>query len=169
MGRSTRDLPWSPGHRRGGSRGRTPGWVVAVALAAGAASPAPGGAQEPPPTLAQEVRAWLARDQVPRWARMIEKGDSLFHAGSCRRCHGEGGVGGRFGPDLTDSVWARSAGSLEEIRETIFWGVQRSEFSEPSWRFEMHPGGGMGLEWDGYDALTAYVWSRSNESGLPGG
>jgi len=146
-----------------------PRWAVAVALAAGAASPEPGVAQEPSPTLPQEVRAWLARDQAPRWARMIEKGDSLFHAGSCRRCHGEGGAGGRFAPDLTDPTWALSSGSLEEIRETIFWGVRRSELSAPSWRFEMHPGGGMELEWDEYDALTAYVWSRSNGTGLPGG
>lgn len=121
------------------------------------------------PTLPDEVSEWLARDQAQRWALMIQQGDSIFNSGSCARCHGEAGAGGRFGPDLTDAEWVQSDGSLEGIRETIFWGVRRRDFSDETRRFEMNPGGGLNLEWNQYAALAAYVWSLSNETQLPGG
>lgn len=112
--------------------------------------------------LPAEVREWLARDQAQRWARMLAEGDSIFNSASCRRCHGEGGSGGSWGPDLTDSTWVQSDGSLEGIRRTIFWGVRRELMSDPAWRFEMNPGGGADLAWEQYASLAAYVWSLSN-------
>ena len=100
---------------------------------------------------------------------MLAEGDSLFNNGSCRRCHGQAGTGGRNGPDLTDTTWSQSDGSLEEIRRTIFWGVRRELMSDDGWRFEMNPGGGLDLEWEQYASLAAYVWSLSNGTHLPGG
>lgn len=126
------------------------------------------GVQAQQPVLPAEVSEWLERDQARRWAMMINEGDSIFNSGSCARCHGEAGSGGRNGPDLADTVWAQSDGSLEEIRRTIFWGVRRELLSQPSWRFEMNPGGGLDLVWEQYASLAAYVWSLSNETGLPG-
>jgi mono/diheme cytochrome c family protein len=120
------------------------------------------------PTLPDEVSAWMARDQVQRWAQMLQEGDSIFNSSSCARCHGEAGSGGRNGPDLTDAEWGQSDGSLEGIRETIFWGVRRRDFSDTTRRFEMNPGGGMHLEWNQYASLAAYVWSLSNGTHLPG-
>ena len=32
---------------------------------------------------------------------------------SCVGCHGDGGTGGQWGPDLTDDVWVQSDGTLE--------------------------------------------------------
>lgn len=131
----------------------------------------PGGdaaAQAGEVVLPDEVSSWLARDQVRRWAVMLEEGDSLFNTGSCQRCHGEGGTGGRFGPDLTDTEWVQGDGSLEAIRETIFWGVRRRDFADPSRRFEMNPGGGLDPTWEQYASLAAYVWSLSNGTHLPG-
>lgn len=129
----------------------------------------PAGAQEPGEnSLPAEVRAWLERDQVRRWSAMLAEGDSIFNTQSCRRCHGEGGVGGRNGPDLTDTTWVQSDGSLEGIRRSIFWGVRRELLSDPSWRFEMNPGGGLDLSPDETASLAAYVWSLSNGTGLPG-
>lgn len=125
-------------------------------------------AQQSGSPLPTEIREWLARDQVQRWAAMIQQGDTLFNSRSCRRCHGEAGSGGRNGPDLTDSEWVQSDGSLEGIRETIFWGVRRRDFSDPSWRFEMNPGGGLDLDWNQNAALAAYVWSLNNGTHLPG-
>ena len=118
--------------------------------------------------LPSDVREWLERDQMQRWGAMIEEGDSIFNSRSCRRCHGDAGSGGRNGPDLTDEVWVQSDGSLEEIRETIFWGVRRKDFSDPTRRFEMNPGGGIDLTWQQYASLAAYVWSLSNGTHLPG-
>lgn len=119
------------------------------------------------PELPQEVKDWLERDQFRRWASMLETGKGLFAEGTCTRCHGEAGAGGRSGPDLTDAEWVQSDGSLEGIRETIFWGVRRRDFADPSRRFEMNTVGGMNLEWDEVRALAAYVWSLSHEAGLP--
>ncbi len=113
------------------------------------------------------VRAWMERDQARRWAALLESGEKLFSEGSCARCHGDGGSGGRWAPDLADDTWLQSEGDLEGIRDTIFWGVRRGDFAEPSRRFEMNPGGGMDPEWEDYDALAAYVWSLSNGTFLP--
>lgn len=147
---------------------RTAGLAAAAMLLAGGA-PAPVVGQEPTVVLPETVRTWLERDQVQRWRAMLAEGDSLFNGGSCRRCHGDGGAGGRFGPDLTDAAWVQSDGSLEEIRRTIFWGVRRELFADPGWRFEMNPGGGQDLTWDQHASLAAYVWSLSNGSHLPEG
>lgn len=100
---------------------------------------------------------------------LIQEGDSIFNAGSCHRCHGPAGSGGTNGPDLTDATWVQGDGSLEAIRETIFWGVRRSAMADPSWRFEMNPGGGIELAWEQYASLAAYVWSLSNGTHLPWG
>lgn len=121
------------------------------------------------PELPDNVKTWMARDQLQRWAQMIQLGDSLFNTRSCMRCHGEGGTAGRFAPDLTDGEWVQNDGSLEGIRRTIFWGVEREEFADPTRRFEMHPSGGQHLEQGEWEALAAYVWSLSNGTFLPGG
>ena len=124
-------------------------------------------AQKAPRELPENVKAWLEKDQLRRWANMIEAGKKRFNEGSCARCHGEGGTGGKWGPDLTDQVWVHNEGSLEEIREVIMWGVRRRDFKDPSRRFEMNPSGGMQLEWEETRSLAAYVWSLSNGTFLP--
>jgi hypothetical protein len=40
--------------------------------------------------------------------------------------------------------------------------------SDPSWRFEMNPAGGIELSWEQYASVAAYVWSLSNGTHLPG-
>lgn len=135
----------------------------AVVLAGGAVA----SAQQQRPELPDNVKEFLERDQVRRWANLIETGGKLFAEGSCTRCHGEGGTAGRNGPDLTDSEWVQSDGDLAGIRETIFWGVRRKDFADETRRFQMNPGGGMDLEWGDYDALAAYIWTLSNGTSLP--
>jgi len=143
--------------------------VVAVVLTSGLMLMSGGDAtaQQARVELPDNVKAFLERDQVRRWANLIQTGGELFSEGSCGRCHGEGGSGGRSGPDLTDSEWVQSEGDLAGIRETIFWGVRRKDFADETRRFQMNPGGGMELEWGDYDALAAYVWTLSNGTSLP--
>ena len=117
--------------------------------------------------LPDNAKAFLERNQVRRWANLIETGGKLFEEGSCVRCHGEGGTGGRWAPDLTDDEWVQSEGDLAGIRETIFWGVRRRDFADESRRFQMNPGGGMEIDWDDYDAMAIYVWTLSNGTFLP--
>lgn len=124
-------------------------------------------AQQQRPELPQDVKDWMARNQVQRWAQMLQTGEKLFAEGSCVNCHGEGGSGGRWAPDLTDSEWVQSDGDLEGIRETIMWGVRRRDFVDPNRRFQMNPSGGMDLAWEDFDAIAAYVWSLSNGTFLP--
>jgi mono/diheme cytochrome c family protein len=146
---------------------RMTGWPVALAAVVAFAAAGDAAAQERSP-LPSEVSEWLERDQLQRWAAMIQEGDSIFNNRSCRRCHGEAGAGGRNGPDLTDATWVQGDGSLEAIRETVFWGVRRATMSDPSWRFEMNPAGGIELSWEQYASVAAYVWSLSNGTHLPG-
>lgn len=136
-----------------------------AALLCGAISAA---AQANPNPLPEEVQAWLEQDQLQRWRALVVEGQTIFNEQSCARCHGEAGTGGSNGPDLADDSWGQSDGSLSGIRETIFWGVRRRDFSSSEWRFEMNPGGGIDLEWNQYAALAAYVWTLSNGTHLPG-
>jgi len=131
-------------------------------LAALVVLPAPVSAQQQP--LPDEVRTWLERDQVRRWRALVNEGDSIFHAGSCVRCHGTGGLGTQRGPDLTDATWSRSDGGLEGIRRTIFWGVRPHELTD-GYPFPMNPAGSMRLDPTHYDALAAYVWTLANPTG----
>lgn len=145
---------------------------VAFALLAGLAAPVlwtgrEAAAQQQAPQLPAEVSEWLERDQLRRWGQMIRTGEELFSEGSCANCHGEGGSGGRFGPDLTDAEWVQGDGDLEGIRQVIFWGVRRRDFADPGRRFEMNPQGGMDLEWEEIGAMAAYVWSLNNGTFLP--
>jgi hypothetical protein len=143
-----------------------------VALAGGSVLLSPGsvGAQQGGSALPEEVTAWMARNNVRRWANMIETGEKLFNeAGTCHFCHAEGGVGGQNGPDLTDDEWVQGdrSGSLEMIYEVVFWGVRRRDLADPNRRFQMNPEGGMELDSEQLDALTAYVWSLSHGTRLP--
>jgi hypothetical protein len=144
--------------------------VVSFALASVLLSPRSAGAQQGGTALPEEVSTWMARNNVRRWANMIDTGEKLFNEeGTCHFCHSEGGVGGQNGPDLTDDEWVQGdrSGSLEMIYEVVFWGVRRRDFADPNRRFQMNPKGGMELDAGQLDAITAYVWSLSHETQLP--
>jgi mono/diheme cytochrome c family protein len=133
--------------------------VIAAALVGFV--PAAAAAQGPGPALPPEVQTWMNANWQQRFGQLVRIGDSLYNNGSCQRCHGQNGVGGRNGPALTDTTWVQSDGSLDGIFQTIFWGVRRRDFHDTTRRFEMNPAGGMNLDWDQMRAVTAYVWSLS--------
>ncbi len=133
--------------------------ITAVALVA--LLPLAASAQQRPAELPPEVQAWMTANWQQRFGALVRQGDSLFNNGSCQRCHGQNGSGGRNGPDLADTVWVQSDGSLDGIFQTIFWGVRRKDFHDKTRRFEMNPGGSQGLDADELRAVTAYVWSLS--------
>ena len=149
------------------TRTRSLVWMITLGLVLSIAGADLLWAQRQQVELPDTVKQFMERDQVRRWARMLEEGKGLYDEGSCMRCHGMDGQGTPRAPDLTDAEWVQSDGSLQGIRETIFWGVRRKDFADPDRRFEMNPGGGMELEWSQYDALAAYVWSLSNGTQLP--
>lgn len=97
-------------------------------------------------------------------AANIALGDSLYHAGSCQRCHGQKGVGAQNGPSLVATPWLHSAGDFDAIVATITTGVPRANIKDPTRRFQMNPRGGpMNLTDAQVQAIAAYVWSISRD------
>ena len=95
-------------------------------------------------------------------AANIALGDSIFHTGSCQRCHGQKGVGGQNGPSLVAGVWLQSTGKFDEIVATITTGVPRTALKDQTRRFPMNPRGGpMNLTDDQVKTVAAYVYSIS--------
>jgi glucose/arabinose dehydrogenase/mono/diheme cytochrome c family protein len=102
---------------------------------------------------------------VPQGATraMVALGDRIYHGqvggATCTGCHGPTGAGTPLGPDLTDTKWLWSDGSLAGITQTITSGVsQPKEYRSP-----MPPMGGAQLTPDQVSAVAAYVWGLSHE------
>lgn len=96
-------------------------------------------------------------------------GNDLFNGGSCVVCHAVAGRGsGRWAPDLSDVEWLHSAGDFDGIFQTIFWGVKKEDMrAKTPRRFDMHPKGGLAINWEQVKALAAYVWTISHPETHP--
>ena len=91
-------------------------------------------------------------------------GSRIFHGdekkGTCTGCHGLNGEGGSQGPNLTDTKWLWSDGSLGGIEKTVAAGVQHpKQYNEP-----MPAMGGADLTPSDVKAVSAYVWAISHKS-----
>ena len=136
--------------------------VAMVGLVSAAVSSAgPAAVSGASPAVASQDYGPLTEDMVTD--EMIATGGGMFNSGSCQRCHMQGGQGGGRGPALTDDQWLHSDGDLEGIRATIIKGVPEDEFKEGDHPYPMYAMGGMELDEDGLNALTAYVWSLSRD------
>jgi mono/diheme cytochrome c family protein len=99
---------------------------------------------------------------------MISLGDSLYNNGSCRRCHGQAGVGANNGPSLVTGAWLHGLGTFDRLVSTITTGVPRDSIKESGRRFPMNPRGGpMQLTDDQVRAIAAYIHSISREKTNP--
>lgn len=101
---------------------------------------------------------------VPNGAtrEMVLLGDRIYHGqvggAACTGCHGANGAGTTLGPDLSDSQWLWSDGSLRGITMTISAGVMQPR----NYRAPMPPMGGAQLSADQLAAVAAYVWGLSH-------
>ncbi|MGH8137450.1 MAG: PQQ-dependent sugar dehydrogenase [Steroidobacteraceae bacterium] len=77
---------------------------------------------------------------------------------TCTGCHGADGTGTPLGPNLADSKWLWSDGSVVGIRKTITEGVPNAK----EYRSPMPPMGGAQLTPDQVAAVSAYVWGLSH-------
>src|SRR5438874_8044345 len=90
---------------------KRPAWLLAAAAALGACSrgtsstsaapapaPAPTSAPAAPPAATRAAAGGMPAGVT---AAMVAEGDSLFHARSCKNCHGPDAKGRTNGPDLT--------------------------------------------------------------------
>ena len=97
-------------------------------------------------------------------AAEVALGDSVFHgkAGGalCYVCHGPAakGVAG-LGPDLTDTEWLNSDGTLASIEKVVLEGVPKPK-KMPA---PMPPKGGGQLTAAQVRAVAAYVYSLSHK------
>ena len=92
----------------------------------------------------------------------IARGDSLFNAGACQRCHGQKGVGAQNGPSLVTGPWLHVDGSQAQIAALIISGVPREAVKDTTRRFPMRARGGpMNLTDAQAQDLAAYVVSIS--------
>lgn len=111
------------------------------------------------------ARAQIPEDQVPDSVtpKRVLAGSVIFNGGSCIACHAIAGRGaGRWAPDLSDREWLHSEGDFDGIWDAIYWGVEKEEFrARTPRRWEMHPRGGMALDWEQTRELAAYVWTIS--------
>jgi mono/diheme cytochrome c family protein len=96
---------------------------------------------------------------------LVTRGDSIFNAGSCQRCHGAKGVGAQNGPSLVAGPWLHHTGAYDEIVSTITSGVPREKLKDTTRRFAMGARGGqqMNLNDEQVRAVAAYVWTISRD------
>jgi mono/diheme cytochrome c family protein len=89
----------------------------------------------------------------------VALGDSVFHGqaggGTCYACHGQDGKGSGVGPNLTDSEWLNTDGTLAGITQVIQSGVPAPKKAPAP----MPPMGGASLSPDQVKAAAAYVHS----------
>lgn len=97
---------------------------------------------------------------------MITRGDSLFNANACSRCHGKAGAGGQNGPVLVknaENPWLHSTGKYEEIVATITAGVPKEKLKDQTRLFQMNPrGSNPPLNDDQIKAVAAYIWKLNH-------
>jgi mono/diheme cytochrome c family protein len=117
--------------------------MLSIMLAMSIALPA--AAQQRPPGVTDSAIAW---------------GKALFHgSANCSACHGEGGRGTEYGPNITGALWLHGPGTYESLIEQVKHGVpaSRSATGQP-----MPMRGWTTMSDDDVKAVAAYVWSISH-------
>lgn len=121
-----------------------------------------GGAAGTSSTASAGAAPAAVRAPSPEMLASIARGDSLFNAGACQRCHGQKGVGAQNGPSLVAGPWIHVNGSQAEIAALIIRGVPREAVSDSTRRFPMRPRGGpMNVTDEQAQDLAAYIVSIS--------
>ena len=93
---------------------------------------------------------------------MVASGDSIFHAGSCKNCHGVDAKGGARGPNLTDSTWVQISGTYPEIVQIVTSGVPKDKIKMTGAPFAMRARGGINLTDEQVRQVAAYVYTISH-------
>jgi mono/diheme cytochrome c family protein len=119
----------------------------------------------PSPSSSSSAARAAAPAAKPFTAAMVAEGDTLFHARSCKNCHGMDAKGAANGPNLTTATHMHVNGSYESFVHIITTGVPADSIKDPSHRIPMAPRGGARpapLTDDQIKAIAAYVYSLSH-------
>jgi mono/diheme cytochrome c family protein len=140
--------------------------LALLALAAIGACSKKSPSMSPSPTAAPASTATAAPMAAARpfTAAMVAEGDSIFHARSCRNCHGMDGKGAANGPNLTDQTFLHVDNSFQSYVTLITNGVPADQIKDPSHHVPMGGRGGRGvpLTDDQIKAVAAYAYSLSH-------
>lgn len=96
-------------------------------------------------------------------SQMVAQGDSIFHTGSCQRCHGMDAKGTARAPNLTDDTWSQITGTYDEIVKIVTTGVPKAQIKMAGAQFAMNPRGGTNLTDDQIKSVAAYVYTLSHK------
>jgi mono/diheme cytochrome c family protein len=97
---------------------------------------------------------------------MVATGDSIFHARSCRNCHGMDAKGATNGPDLTSGKFMHVDGSYDSFVQIITTGVAKTDIKDPAHPNAMPARGGARpalLTDDQIREVAAYVYSLNHK------
>ncbi len=90
----------------------------------------------------------------------IAWGEELFHgSANCSACHGDGGRGTGYGPNITGALWLHGPGTYESLIEQVKHGVPASRSATGQ---AMPMRGWASMSDDDVKAVAAYVWSISH-------
>jgi mono/diheme cytochrome c family protein len=95
----------------------------------------------------------------------ISQGRALFHGSArCDRCHGLGGRGSPYGPDLADAIWWHGPGSYEWLVREVTHGIPENltVTGDP-----MPAHGPAKMSDAEVRAVAAYVWAISHPAKPP--
>ncbi|MES2178537.1 MAG: c-type cytochrome [Gemmatimonadota bacterium] len=141
---------------------------VSLIAVAGVLATACSSASSPAPASAPQPAAAPAASSTPALPAgvtlaMIAVGDSIYHKGSCQRCHGMEAKGGPRAPDLTDGTWSQITGTYAEIVQIVTTGVPKDKIKLATAQFAMNPRGGSNLSDEQIKQVAAYVYSLSHK------
>ena len=93
-------------------------------------------------------------DSAIAWGKALFEGSA-----NCSRCHGPGGRGTEYGPDLADAIWWHGPGSYEWLVREVTHGIPENltVTGQP-----MPPRGWAPMHEADVKAVAAYVWSISH-------
>jgi mono/diheme cytochrome c family protein len=143
--------------------------VAAVAIAAcssgggtpASSAPAPASSAAQPSAMAAPAPSRTTAAITPA---MIAQGDSIYHAASCRRCHGADAKGAQNGPSLMGPTFMHVNGSYDDYVRVVTNGMPADSIKDKSHQFPMRPRGGTpALTDDQVKAVAAYVYSLSHK------
>lgn len=141
--------------------------VVVLALATLGACHSGGSSTAVTPNTSANPTSSAARRGLPNGvtALMVAQGDSLFHAGACKNCHGADAHGAANGPNLTTGTFHHSNGSYDGILGTITNGVPLDQIMDPAHKIAMPARGGRRapLSDEQLRAVAAYVYSLNHQ------
>jgi mono/diheme cytochrome c family protein len=60
---------------------------------------------------------------MPYTPMMVAEGDSIFHARTCKNCHGPDAKGAKNGPNLTSGPFLHMTGQYDEIVRIVTTGI----------------------------------------------